>query len=61
MYPPLVESRSPPAARIFSDMDLEQWAVFMESLRQGVGAKLRSGGWKQAAGGGSVGMSCPRF
>lgn len=61
VYPPLVENRSPPAARIFTDMDAELWGVFMESVREQVAARLRSGVWKQAAPPSQVGLSCPKF
>lgn len=61
VYPPLVESRSPPPARLFSDMDADQWAMFMESVREQIAERLRSGAWKQAPPPSQVGLSCPRF
>eukprot|EP00887_Chlorella_sp_A99_P007414 scaffold2.g7414.t1 len=61
VYPPLWESRSPPAARLFSDMDGEQWALFMEGLGDRLSACLACGAWKTAPTPSAVGMSCPRF
>jgi hypothetical protein len=69
VYPPPIEGRAPTAVNaVFTGLDAHQWAVFMELLREGIGAALAAGDWRsvrQAAGGRATapagGTSCPRF
>lgn len=39
VYPPPIEGRAPTAVNaVFTGLDAQQWAVFMDLLREGIGA-----------------------
>lgn len=43
VYPPPIEGRAPTAVNaVFTGLDAQQWAVFMDLLREGISAVSRT-------------------